>query len=87
MIKEFRHDEAAYLAWVQANPEGYVANLDEPLSRPEYPMVHAASKKHIAKEGHTTGQYFKVCSTSMEDLETWATTKFGRQLTRCKRCF
>ena len=63
MIEQFANDEAAYLSWVQANPDGYVVNVDEPVSFPHYPMVHRASHTVIstpARTGYTTGAYYDL---------------------------
>jgi hypothetical protein len=89
MLKTFRDDETGYLAWVQTHPDGYVVNIDEPPIAPQYPMVHIASHRIISsptRTNYTTGRYFKVCSTELEELERWAQRKYGRPLTRCRQC-
>ncbi len=89
MIEQFENDESGYLRWVQANPSGYVVNVDEPQYAPQYPMLHAASHKVISsptRTNYTTGRYIKFCSVNLEALERWAKDKYGRSLTRCAQC-
>lgn len=46
-MQTFINDESAYLAWVHANPTGFVATMDHPQSVPQYPMVHRTRHKLI----------------------------------------
>lgn len=89
MVKLFDNDEAAYLAWVQANPNGFVANIDRAQAFQQYPMVHVATHGLVSspKIGNfTTGDYVKFCSTDLDALERYSQAKFGRPLTRCSQC-
>ncbi len=89
MIKHFTNDEAAYLDWVAANQSGYVVNVDEPRSFPQYPMVHRASHRVIStltRTNYTTGKFMKVCSLDLNALEEWSREKYGRSLNRCAAC-
>lgn len=81
MAIKFKNDEAGYLHWVQANPDGYVVNVDEPNHVPQYPMVHRATHKLIssAKPGnYTTAQYVKYCGGDLDALERWSLARFAR---------
>lgn len=89
MVELFDNDETSYIAWVHANPQGFVANVDRAHRVPNYPMVHAATHGLISspKIGNfTTGAYFKFCSVKLDALEHYSLTKFGRSLTRCAHC-
>ena len=89
MVKLFDNDETGYLKWVQANPRGFVANVDRAGTVPQYPMVHVATHGSMssAKIGNfTTGDYVKFCSTDLDALEQYSQPKFGRALTRCSQC-
>lgn len=89
MVELFDNDEAGYLKWIQANPHGFVANVDRAGAVPQYPMVHAATHGSISspKIGNfTTGAYVKLCCTDLAALEQYSQTKFGRTLTRCSQC-
>ena len=89
MLRTFVKDENGYLGWVQTHPHGYVVNIDEPQSSPQYPMVHAATHRTMSsptRTNYTTGRYFKVCSEQLQELEAWAQRKYGRALTRCRQC-
>jgi hypothetical protein len=89
VVEQFESDESGYLRWVQANPSGYVVNVDVPQHAPQYPMVHLASHKVVsspARGNYTTGRYVKFCSLSLEALEQWAQDRYARSLTRCVQC-
>ncbi|MBB5208001.1 hypothetical protein [Chiayiivirga flava] len=89
MVELFDNDETRYLKWVQANPHGFVANVDRAVRMPKYPMVHAATHGSMssAKIGNfTTGDYIKFCSTDLAALEQYSQTKLDRSLTRCSIC-
>ena len=86
--KDGKNMEAEYLAWVEANQNGFVVNIDEPQNFPQYPMVHRASHKAISsrkRSNYTTHQYFKVCHTDLEVLERWALRE-GHSLKCCGTC-
>ena len=89
VVKLFDNDETGYLSWVEANPRGFVANVDRSLSVQQYPMVHAASHRAISspKIGNfTTGDYVKFCSTDLAALERYSQSTYGRPLTHCAVC-
>ena len=82
-----KDDEKRYLDWVARHPDGFVANMDRKGNFPQYPMVHAATHGLISSSkigNFTTGDYFKICSDSLEDLEAYARTHYGRKLTFCR---
>ena len=57
---------------MQSHPKGYVVNLDRARMRAEYPMVYLASHKLVsspARSNYTDGDYIKVCSEWLEELE------------------
>lgn len=89
MVERFEKREADYLYWVHIHPKGYVVNLDARFARAEYPMVHLASHKLVSsplRSNYTTGDYVKVCSTELSELEQWSRRTFGRELIRCRVC-
>lgn len=90
MVSVFEDDEDEYIAWVLANQNGFVANVDRKLNFPCYPMVHKATHKLILspKIGNfTAGDYIKFCSASLPELERYALSRYRRQLTYCAICF
>ncbi len=90
MVTVFDKSEDEYIAWVLANPDGFVANVDRDLNVPQYPMVHKASHKLMwsPKIGNfTIGDYTKFCSRSLEELNRFAQQKYRRELTYCATCF
>jgi hypothetical protein len=73
MVERFDNDEVAYLEWVEANPRGFVANIERAGTVPQYPMVHAATRGLISspKIGNfTTGDYVKLCCTDLSALDS-----------------
>lgn len=89
MVELFDNDETGYLQWVQANPHGFVANVDRARRVPQYPMVHAATHGSMSSSrigNFTTGDYIKFCSTDLDALEQYSQSEFGRALTRCSQC-
>ena len=89
-MKIFDKSEDAYIAWVGANPSGFVANVNRDSTVPQYPIAHKASHKTMwsTKTGNfTTGDYTKACSTSLEELEGYAKLKYRRNISYCGTCF
>lgn len=89
MVTLFDNDELGYLAWLEAHPEGFVANVDRARSVPNYPMAHTATHGVVSSPNSgnfTTGAYVKLCSSSLEALEAYSQLTFGRPLTRCEQC-
>jgi hypothetical protein len=86
VVERFENDEDRYLSWAGANPLGYILNVDKTDHPPRYPMVHAV--RHAlwtsTRESYTRGDYIKVCSESLEELEHWVQRNYGRQLSHCR---
>ena len=85
----FDNDEAGYLAWVQSNPGGFVANVDRAGRVPQYPMIHrarhaVASSPRIGN--FTTRDYVNVCAGALEALEADLCSRYARPVTRCRVC-
>ena len=89
MIEIFRNDDRGYLRWTAANPHGFIVNVDEPATSPDYPMIHRATHRSMTsprRTNYTTKRYFKVCSADAGELERWAKRERGRPLNPCKAC-
>lgn len=79
-MRVFRHDDQAYLRWIEAHPNDFVANVDTPQRRPEYPMVHSTQHKLLSSDkvgSYTDGDYEKVCSDDLTELEKWSKENHG----------
>jgi hypothetical protein len=91
VILVFDNDETDYLAWVSAHKrDGYVMNIDRARSVKNYPMVHAADHGLVSSDkigNFTTGDYIKLCSTSLDALENFSESMLRSSLTRCAHCF
>jgi hypothetical protein len=89
MIHFFDRDEAGYLRWLTANPEGFVLNADRAGVMPQYPMIHRASHKLVSSPqigNFTTGDYIKMCSADLDALAEAGRQRFGRAPTYCRQC-
>jgi hypothetical protein len=87
-IQTFDNKEEEYLAWVEENPSGFVANMDKAKSVKQYPMIHSAGDAAISKDkrgNFTTNAYFKICSTDLQELRSYLKHEFGR-FTYCMKC-
>lgn len=89
MAIQFEDDDTGYLQWVQANPHGYVVNVDVPNRVLQYPMVHRATHQVISsatRSNYTTAQYIKVCGHDLAALERWSQARYGKPLHPCAQC-
>jgi hypothetical protein len=88
-VHVFDNKEEEYLAWVEENPSGFVANMDKAESIKQYPMIHSAGDAAISKDrrgNFTTNAYFKICSTDLRELKSYLKHEYQR-FTYCMKCF
>lgn len=88
-VEVFDKKEKEYLAWIEENPSGFVANMDKAKSMKQYPMIHSAGDTAISKDkrgNFTTNDYFKICSTDLRELRSYLKHKY-RRFTYCMKCF
>ncbi|HGY1013645.1 TPA: HNH endonuclease [Aeromonas salmonicida subsp. smithia] len=88
-VHVFDNKEEEYLAWVEENPSGFVANMDKAQSMKHYPMIHSADDAAISKDkrgNFTTNDYFKICSTNFRELRSYLKHEYHR-FTYCMKCF
>jgi hypothetical protein len=87
--REFRDDDAGYLAWLAAHPGGYVINIARSHNATEA-RVHHAGCRTISGEnpvgGAWTGPYVKVCAEHLAELEQWAIDQVGEPIPPCGTC-
>ncbi len=86
----FDHDDPGYLAWLRANPTGYVVNTYRPPNA-NYLKLHTANChtiRHLYGAGATwTGSnYLKFCSANKRELARWASRTLSAQLSPCGAC-
>jgi hypothetical protein len=86
---KFRDDEAGYLAWLAAHPDGYVINIARNYNATEA-RVHRAGCWTISRQnpggGRWTGPYVKVCAEHLIELERWAIDEVGEEIPPCGTC-
>jgi uncharacterized protein YggE len=87
---EFRDDDAGYLAWLAAHPDGYVINILRGYSATTA-RVHRAGCRTINGQnphgGAWTGPYVKVCANHLADLDRWAIDQVGEPISPCGTCY
>jgi len=82
-VASFIEDDAGYLAWLEAHPDGFVLNCEKrPMAR--YVVVHRASCRSINPTLATvpTGKswtfaYRKVCAGDLDTLIRWSIAAAG----------
>jgi len=86
---EFRNDDTGYLAWLAANPEGFVVNITRNYSV-STARVHRATCRTISGQnphnGPWTGTYVKVCAVKSADAEEWAANTVRKPILPCGTC-
>ena len=86
---EFRADDAGYLAWLAANPEGFVVNIARNYSVSTARVHHARCRTISGQNPHNgpwTGAYVKVCAIQAADAEEWAANTVRKPIPRCGTC-
>ncbi len=87
-ITHFMDDDAGFLDWIEANPDGYFVNTER-NPKPNYLVLHRSSCPHLkgGSDLHWTKDYVKFCSTDSGELEEWAARSVGGGPTLCHSCF
>jgi hypothetical protein len=88
-VRAFRDDDAGYLAWLDAHPDGYVINIERSHSATEARVHHAGCwtiSGQNPRGGALTGSYVKVCAERLAELEQWASDQVGKTIPRCGTC-
>lgn len=71
----FSDDDTGYMAWVAANPNGFVVNV-RAVAGPNYMVLHRASCRFISAprddRAYTGRGYQKVVSESIDELRSYA---------------
>jgi len=86
---EFRDDDAGYLAWLAANPHGYVVNIVRNHSVAAARLHHATCRTiggQNPRNGAWTGPYVKVCAEQLAAAEEWATNTVRKPIPPCGIC-
>jgi hypothetical protein len=87
--REFRDDDAGYLAWLAAHPDGYVINIARSHSAAAARVHHAGCRTISGQNPHKgpwTVPYVKVCAEQWADLEQWATDYVREPIPPCGTC-
>lgn len=87
--REFRDDDAGYLAWLAAHPYGYVVNIARNHSVSAARLHHAHCRTISGQNPHNgawTGPYVKVCAEQLTAVETWASDTVRSAIPKCGIC-
>jgi hypothetical protein len=87
-VVAFHHDDAGYVAWVAAHPDGFVLNTVRP--GPSAPAVlHRAGcgavRQSVAAGRRPTERAPKACAQSADTLQAWSGAQ-GSAFVCCQRC-
>ncbi len=95
MISIFDDNDSEYLAWLQANPHGYVVNTRAGYS-PSYMVLHRSSCATVnpastsSEAGAFTERgYIKICGTALEPLRALVKalgSQSGSFSAECSKC-
>jgi hypothetical protein len=88
--REFRDDDAGYLAWIASHPDGYVVNVARSRSVTAARLHHAGCSTINGanpRGGVWTGPYVKVCAEDLVELEQWAIDELGEPIPQCGTCY
>jgi len=86
---EFRDDDAGYLAWLAANPDGYVINIARRHSATGARVHHTGCRTISGQNprgGAWTGPYVKVCAEHLAELDQWAMSQVREPIPQCGTC-
>ena len=92
VIFKNRPNDDEFIEWIEENSNGFVLNIDQTKDPSkiykDFPKIHFANCCDLNKKpgSSTTGKYFKVCSTSIEELEQWSLNTYNKELTPCRTC-
>ena len=88
-VGEFRDDDAGYLAWLAAHPDGYVINILRSHSANGARLHHAGCWTISGEHSNgvaLTEKYVKVCAEQLAELDQWAINEVGEPIVRCGTC-
>jgi hypothetical protein len=88
-MRVFRDDDAGYLAWLAAHPDGYVINVARKYTVTAARVHHASCRTISGQNPHGgpwTGLYVKVCAEQMAELDQWAINQVGEPISPCGTC-
>src|SRR5882757_10004932 len=87
-ITVFRDDDPGFFRWLDDHQDGYFIN-SERNPKATYLVLHRPSCSHFDRGPavHWTRDYIKICSPGRGDLEEWATSAVGGDVTLCRTCF
>ena len=87
-IELFKDDDDGFLEWLHDDTDGYFIN-SERNPKPSYLVLHRPSCPHFKSDSplHWTKDYIKFCARDRGQLEEWAASTIGGDVTLCRSCF
>lgn len=88
-MRRFVNDDAGYIAWLDAHPDGFVLNTYAHVTS-TYLIVHRAAcrtiNRPLAPGKSWTYPYGKTCSDDRQEIEAWALRETGKPVKPCAHC-
>jgi len=93
-METFWNRERQFKEWIRRHAnDGYLLNCTKGSEHSGWPyLLHRAAcsrfsaRNRRSGKNYTTHKYFKVCSTSMDKLASWARRERGDRVPKCKLC-
>jgi hypothetical protein len=87
VIVPFKDDDSGFQAWIEDNTDGYFVNAER-NPKPSYLVLHRSGCRHFtgSPDLNWTKEYIKFCSSDAGELEDWAASSVGGEVTRCPSC-
>jgi hypothetical protein len=89
-VEEFRnHNDDDYLRWVADHHRGFVLNIQRTcnLRDARLHLAYCETITGIPARGDTfMGDWVKVCSELLQELDSWAVQHTGSAVVRCGTC-
>jgi hypothetical protein len=95
MKTSFVNQEQAFKDWIrQKGEKGYLLNCFKgaagavgwPIMLHRADCIKFTTPNRRSGKNFTTRKYYKVCSTNMAELLSWAKRERGEQVPKCKLC-
>jgi hypothetical protein len=89
VMRRFVNDDAGYIAWLAAHPDGFVLNTYAHVTS-AYLIMHRTAcrtiNRPLAHGKSWTYPYGKTCSDDRQEIETWALRETGKPVKPCAHC-
>jgi L-rhamnose mutarotase len=89
-MRKYYHNDADYEIWYEENKTGFIFNFfNGTKAQADMNKIHKANCRHLWRStdiGRRTARYEKVCSSSLDEIESFVTKERGDSWEYCKTC-